>query len=157
MIGLLQRVTSAQVEVAGERIAAIGGGLLVLIGVQRGDSEATAERLLQRLLHYRLFADAAGRMNRSLIDIAGDLLLVPQFTLAADTTRGNRPGFSPAAAPDEGERLFYHLLTQAVQLHHRVAAGRFGADMQLSLCNDGPVTFWLEVPPPAATDNGASR
>ena len=147
MIGLLQRVTQASVEIDGERVAAIGRGLLVLVGVQRGDSEQEAGRLLERLLGYRVFPDAAGRMNRSVVEAGGGLLLVPQFTLAADTRSGTRPGFSTAATPDEGRRLFGLLLAQAQAQHDPVAAGRFGADMQVSLVNDGPVTFSLEVRP----------
>ena len=145
MIGLLQRVTRASVEVDGEIIGEIGRGLLVLIGVQRDDSEQRADRLLERLLGYRVFPDDAGKMNRSLRDIRGGLLLVPQFTLPADTRKGTRPGFSTAAAPEEGKRLFQHFLQQAEQAHSPVASGRFGADMQVSLVNDGPVTFWLET------------
>ena len=139
MIGLLQRVTRASVEVDGEIIGEIGRGLLVLIGVQRDD------RLLERLLGYRVFPDDDGKMNRSLRDVRGELLLVPQFTLPADTRKGTRPGFSTAAAPEEGKRLFQHFLQQAEQSHSPVASGRFGADMQVSLVNDGPVTFWLET------------
>ncbi len=144
MIGLLQRVTEARVEVEGEEIAAIGHGLLVLVGVQRDDDEARSDRLLERLLGYRVFPDRDGRMNRSLSQTGGGLLLVPQFTLAADTRKGTRPGFSRAAAPDLGRRLFDYLSRQAAERHPRVAWGRFGADMQVSLTNDGPVTFWLE-------------
>ncbi len=144
MIGLLQRVRSAQVEFDGGLIGAIDAGLLVLVGVQKGDDEARAERLLTRLLGYRVFADETGRMNRSLVDTAGGLLLVPQFTLAADTKKGTRASFTSAAAPEEGERLFQRLLERARECHHPVASGRFGADMQVSLTNDGPVTFWLE-------------
>ncbi|MCW8827557.1 MAG: D-aminoacyl-tRNA deacylase [Gammaproteobacteria bacterium] len=147
MIGLLQRVSEASVTVAGERVGAIDRGLLVLVGVERGDSETTADRLLERLLRYRVFPDAEEKMNLSLADIGGGLLLVPQFTLPADTRKGNRPSFTPAAAPDEGQRLFTYLLQQAQAAHEPVAAGRFGADMQVSLVNDGPVTFWLQVPP----------
>lgn len=147
MIGLLQRVSAARVEVEGECVGAIGPGLLVLVGVERGDTEAQAERLLQRLLGYRVFADAEGRMNLSVADIDGGLLLVPQFTLAADTAKGMRPSFTPAAPPAEGERLFGYLLGRAREHHARVDAGRFGADMQVSLTNDGPVTFWLQVGP----------
>lgn len=147
MIGLLQRVTQARVEVAGETIGAIDRGLLVLIGVEKGDSEAQAERLLERLLGYRVFPDPAGRMNLSVKDIQGDLLLVPQFTLPADTKKGMRPSFTPAALPAEGERLFSHLLARARALHQSVASGRFGANMQVSLTNDGPVTFWLRAAP----------
>jgi D-tyrosyl-tRNA(Tyr) deacylase len=145
MIGLLQRVTRAQVEVGGECIAAIGSGLLVLVGVQQGDSESRADRLLERLLGYRVFPDADGRMNLGLGAVGGGLLLVPQFTLAADTRSGMRPGFSTAASPDEGRRLFDYLVRQAQMRHAQVQSGRFGADMQVSLLNDGPVTFWLEV------------
>lgn len=147
MIGLLQRVVEARVEVGGERIGAIGLGLLVLVGVERGDDERQADRLLERLLGYRVFADAEGKMNRSVREIGGGLLLVPQFTLAADTGKGLRPSFTPAAPPAEGERLFAYLLEQARQQHALVAAGRFGAHMQVSLINDGPVTFWLRAPP----------
>lgn len=144
MIGLLQRVSSADVGIGGETVAAIGRGLMVLVGVQKGDTEARADRLLERLLGYRVFADAQGRMNLSLRDIDGGLLLVPQFTLAADTGKGRRPGFSNAAAPQDGERLFDYLLAQAGLRLPAVQSGRFGADMQVSLVNDGPVTFWLE-------------
>lgn len=145
MIGLLQRVTWARVEVAGETLGAIGRGLLVLIAVQPEDTPVRAERLLERLLGYRVFADDTGRMNRSLRDIGGGLLLVPQFTLAADTRQGTRAGFTTAAAPAQGERLFDHLVASACRAHPTVATGRFGADMQVSLVNDGPVTFWLEA------------
>lgn len=147
MIGLLQRVSQANVTVEGEVIGAIGAGLLVLVGVERGDSEAQADRLLERLLGYRVFADADDKMNLSLRDINGGLLLVPQFTLPADTRKGTRPSFTPAAAPDEGERLFTYLLENARKLHPNVASGRFAADMQVALVNDGPVTFWLQVSP----------
>jgi D-aminoacyl-tRNA deacylase len=143
MIGLLQRVTSASVEVGGERVAQIGTGLLVLVGVERDDDAARAQRLLARLLGYRVFEDAEGRMNRSVADVQGGLLLVPQFTLAADTRRGSRPGFSTAAPPGMARTLFAELLDQARQHHPTVAAGRFGANMQVQLTNDGPVTFWL--------------
>jgi D-tyrosyl-tRNA(Tyr) deacylase len=145
MIALLQRVTSAKVEVDGALVGAIGPGLLVLVGVQQGDDEARAERLLQRLLGYRVFADEQGRMNRSLVETEGGLLLVPQFTLAADTRKGTRASFTSAAAPGEAERLFQHLLGLAQRRHDLVASGRFGADMQVSLTNDGPVTFWLQT------------
>lgn len=144
MIGLLQRVTQASVTVDGQLIGQIDRGLLVLVGVQKGDDEKRADRLLERLLGYRVFPDEAGRMNRSLRDIAGGLLLVPQFTLPADTRKGTRPGFSTAAAPEEGRRLFNHLLARAREHHAPLASGRFGADMQVALVNDGPVTFWLE-------------
>ncbi|MFZ1861347.1 MAG: D-aminoacyl-tRNA deacylase [Candidatus Competibacter sp.] len=147
MIGLLQRVSTARVEVDGAVVGEIDAGLLVLVGVERGDAEAQANRLLERLLGYRIFADADGKMNRSLREIEGGLLLVPQFTLAADTRKGTRPSFTPAASPDEGERLFDYLLAQARRRHGPVAAGRFGAHMQVSLTNDGPVTFWLQRAP----------
>lgn len=145
MIGLLQRVTRAHVEVDGARIGEIERGLLVLVGVQAGDGEPQVERLLERLLGYRVFPDAEGRMNLSLRDIDGGLLLVPQFTLAADTRKGTRAGFSTAAAPEDARRLFEALLQLAAHQHPQVASGRFGADMQVSLVNDGPVTFWLEA------------
>lgn len=147
MIALIQRVSSAKVEIDGAEVAAIGRGLLALIGVQRGDSEREAARLAERLLQYRVFADVQGRMNLDVRAIDGALLLVPQFTLAADTRKGNRPGFSRAAAPDDGQRLFAALAAQCATAHERVASGVFGADMQVSLTNDGPVTFWLEVSP----------
>ncbi|MEK6806212.1 MAG: D-aminoacyl-tRNA deacylase [Pseudomonadota bacterium] len=145
MIGLLQRVTHAAVSVNAREIAQIRAGLLVLVGVQRDDNEAQAARLLERLLSYRVFADTEGRMNRSLRDTGGGLLLVPQFTLAADTDSGTRAGFSTAAEPARAKVLFEHLLTLARAAHPTVAAGGFGADMQVSLVNDGPVTFWLEA------------
>lgn len=145
MIALLQRVLSASVRVEGRTIGAIDAGLLALIGVVRGDEAAHAERLLQRLLDYRLFADAAGRMNLSLRQAGGGLLLVPQFTLAADTDRGNRASFTRAAGPAEAAVLFDHLLSRARDVYAPVAAGQFGAHMQVSLINDGPVTYWLET------------
>ncbi len=145
MIGLLQRVSEARVVVAGETVGSIDRGLLVLVGVQRGDDEARAERLLERLLGYRVFPDAQDRMNLSLRDIDGGLLLTPQFTLAADTRKGTRASFTSAAPPDEGKRLFDHLVECARAAHPKVATGRFGADMQVGLINDGPVTFWLET------------
>ncbi len=151
MIALLQRVTSAQVHVAGNEVARIGPGLLVLLAVERGDSQTQADRLLERLLSYRVFADAEGKMNLSLRDQGGGLLLVPQFTLAADTRRGTRPGFSTAAAPELGQQLFDYFVTQAKQ-QRPVATGQFGADMQVWLCNDGPVTFWLQVAPEQDTN-----
>ena len=147
MIGLLQRVTRADVCVAAERVAEIAQGLLVLVGVERGDSEREADRLLERLLGYRVFADGAGKMNLSVQDVRGGVLLVPQFTLAADTTKGTRPGFSSAATPEEGRRLFDYLVQQALRAHSPIARGRFGADMKVTLVNDGPVTFWLRVLP----------
>lgn len=147
MIGLLQRVTHAQVAVGGAMIAEIGRGALVMIGVEAGDGVREAERLLERVLGYRVFPDEAGRMNRSLRDVEGGLLLVPQFTLAADTQKGARPSFSTAAAPEVGQRLFEHLADTARARYPNVACGRFGADMKVTLTNDGPVTFWLHVAP----------
>ncbi len=144
MIGLIQRVRHARVDVDGQTIGAIDAGLLALIGVTREDDVARADRLLERILSYRVFADEQGRMNRSLRDTGGGLLLVSQFTLAADTRAGTRAGFSTAAAPDVARTLFAHLVAQACQRHGLVQTGRFGADMQVSLINDGPVTFWLE-------------
>lgn len=147
MIALLQRVTQSQVAIDGRIAGSIGRGLMVLIGVERGDGEAQADRLLERLLTYRVFGDANDRMNLSVQDVQGGLLLVPQFTLAADTSRGTRPGFSTAAAPDDAKRLFDYLAARARQRHPKVATGEFGANMQVSLINDGPVTFWLQVEP----------
>ncbi len=144
MIALIQRVSQAAVDVDSRRVGEIATGLLALIGVRPQDDAAEAARLLQRLLAYRVFADADGRMNRSLADIDGGLLLVPQFTLAADTRQGNRPGFSTAAPPEQARALFDGLVAAARRQHRQVAAGQFGADMQVSLVNDGPVTFWLE-------------
>jgi D-tyrosyl-tRNA(Tyr) deacylase len=126
-------------------VGAIGRGLLALLGVEAGDTATEADRLLQRVLDYRVFADAAGRMNLSLRDTGGGLLLVPQFTLAADTRKGLRPGFSTAAPPESGRALFEHVVARARQAHAPVAQGEFGADMQVTLTNDGPVTFWLQV------------
>lgn len=145
MIGLLQRVSSARVEVDSQCVGEIGHGLLVLIGVEPGDRESAADRLLERLLGYRVFSDADGKMNLSLSDVQGGLLLVPQFTLAADTRKGTRPGFSTAAPPDLGQRLFAYICQQAKTVYADVNTGVFGADMQVSLVNDGPVTFWLQV------------
>jgi D-tyrosyl-tRNA(Tyr) deacylase len=147
MIGLLQRVTGASVVVDGERIGAIDAGLMVLVCAERGDSEREADLLLAKLLGYRVFADDAGKMNRSVTDVQGGLLLVPQFTLAADTNSGTRPSFTPAASPADGERLFAYFARQARLKHPQVETGRFGADMKVSLTNDGPVTFWLQVAP----------
>ena len=151
MIGLLQRVAEARVEVGGETVGAIGPGLLVLVGVERGDGEREADRLLERLLGYRMFADAAGKMNLSVREIGGGVLLVPQFTLAADTGKGMRPSFTPAAPPAEGERLFEYLVQQTRRQHAPVATGRFGAHMRVGLTNDGPVTFWLRAVPTPGT------
>lgn len=145
MIGLLQRVSEASVTVDGEVTGAIGRGLLVLIGVEKGDGTGQADRLLERLLNYRVFADDVGKMNLSLSDIDGGLLLVPQFTLPADTRKGMRPSFSSAAPPQLGGELFDYIVTQARAVHGDVATGRFGADMKVALINDGPVTFWLQV------------
>ena len=145
MIALIQRVTTARVEVDGETVGAIDAGLLALVAVQPGDGEAQVERLLERLLGYRVFADAEGRMNRSLAETGGGLLLVSQFTLAADTKKGMRPGFSTAASPGDAEHWFTRLVERARTLHPRVEIGRFGAHMKLHLVNDGPVTFWLEA------------
>jgi D-aminoacyl-tRNA deacylase len=147
MIALIQRVTHADVKVDGEVTGAIGVGILALIGVRRGDDRSAADRLLDRLLSYRIFPDDQQRMNLSLKEIEGGLLLVPQFTLAADTQKGTRAGFSTAAAPDEARALFTHFLEKARGAHGQVAAGVFGADMKVSLVNDGPVTFWLEAQP----------
>ncbi len=150
MIALIQRVSEASVRVEGELVGQIGPGLLALIGIQREDSADKIPRLLDKMLNYRVFPDEARRMNRSLRDIGGNaggggLLLVSQFTLAADTSKGTRPGFSSAAEPVLAAKLFDDLLSAARQAHPQVAAGRFGADMQVQLINDGPVTFWLEV------------
>lgn len=145
MIGLLQRVSEARVDVEGRCIGAIGPGLLVLACAERGDSESEARHLVDRLLGYRVFADDNGRMNRSLRDVGGGLLLVPQFTLAADTTRGARPSFTPAAPAEEGKRLFGLLLAYARATHAPVASGEFGAHMRVALVNDGPVTLWLRA------------
>ncbi len=147
MIGLLQRVSEASVKVDDQIVGEIGRGLLVLVGIERGDTKAQADRLLERLLTYRVFADAADKMNLSLKDIDGELLLVPQFTLPADTRKGTRPSFTPAASPVEGEQLFNYLTEKARQRHGKVATGRFAADMKVALVNDGPVTFWLQVGP----------
>ena len=147
MIGLIQRVTRARVSAHGQLIVEIGLGTLALVGVQRRDDCAAADRLLERLLAYRIFPDAAGRMSLSLRETGGGLLLVPQFTLAADTRTGTRAGFSTAAPPDAARELFSYLLARARSAHAPVAAGEFGADMQVELVNDGPVTFWLEAEP----------
>jgi len=147
MLSLIQRVARARVEVAGQTVGEIGRGLLVLVCAEPGDTEAECERLLARLLKLRIFSDAAGKMNLSVQDVAGGLLLVSQFTLAADTRSGNRPGFSGAAGPDLGRRLFEHLVRSAQAAHPQVASGRFGADMQVHLVNDGPVTIPLRVAP----------
>ncbi|MFN4103618.1 MAG: D-aminoacyl-tRNA deacylase [Tepidimonas sp.] len=145
MKALLQRVRQAHVEVGGETVGAIGPGLLVLLCAEPGDTPAVAERLLGKILKLRIFADAAGKMNRSLQDVGGGLLVVSQFTLAADTRGGNRPSFAGAASPAEGERLYEHFVAAARAGHPQVATGRFGADMQVHLINDGPVTIPLEL------------
>ena len=144
MIALLQRVSHAEVTVDGKSVGAIGPGLLVLVGVRPTDDEPSAKRLLARLLLYRVFPDEAGKMNRSLTQVKGQLLLVPQFTLAADTAKGLRPGFSTAAPPEQGRRLFDVLVQAAREELGTVESGVFGAHMQVSLTNDGPVTIWLE-------------
>lgn len=153
MIALIQRVGSAAVTVDSRTVGRIGRGILALIGVERGDAAAQAERLLERVVTYRVFEDEAGRMNRSLADIGGGLLLVPQFTLAADTHKGTRPGFSTAAAPEIARALFSELGGIARKRHPDVAFGEFGAHMQVSLVNEGPVTFWLRTTPGTTKDD----
>ncbi len=148
MIGLLQRVAEASVRVEDLEIARIGPGLLVLVAFQTDDRHTRIERLVERLLNYRVFADARGRMNRCLREVGGGLLLVPQFTLAADTDAGNRPSFTPAADPEHGQRLFEELVACARRAWPDTRNGRFGAHMKVALINDGPVTFWLEVRSP---------
>jgi D-tyrosyl-tRNA(Tyr) deacylase len=147
MIALLQRVAQAHVTVGDARVAAIERGVLVFVGVQPGDSPIVAERMLERLLGYRVFGDRSGKMNLSVRDVGGGVLLVPQFTLAADTSKGMRPSFSSAATPQEGRALFECLVASARARYARVESGVFGADMQVALTNDGPVTFLLQVPP----------
>lgn len=147
MIGLLQRVSRAKVEVDTKTIGEIGAGLLVFVCAEREDSTVSTDRLLERILGYRVFSDAEGKMNLSLRDVNGGLLLVPQFTLAADTRKGTRPSFTPAAPPELGSRLFDHIVSRARERHSPVETGRFGADMQVSLTNDGPVTIWLHAAP----------
>ncbi len=147
MIGLLQRVSEARVEIDGECVAAIGRGLLVLIGVERGDGSTEAARLLERLVSFRVFEDEAGRMNLDVREVGGALLLVPQFTLAADTAKGNRPGFSRAAEPAQGKALFDEVAAAARAQGIAVATGVFGATMRVALCNEGPATFWLQAAP----------
>jgi D-tyrosyl-tRNA(Tyr) deacylase len=149
MIALLQRVSRAGVVVNGVTVGAIEAGLMVLVCAERNDGEKQADALLAKLLSYRVFADDAGKMNRSVADVAGGLLLVPQFTLAADTQSGTRPSFTPAAAPEVGRRLFDYFVAQARAKHPVVETGQFGAHMQVSLTNDGPVSFWLQVKPQA--------
>jgi D-tyrosyl-tRNA(Tyr) deacylase len=153
MIGLLQRVSSAAVSINNHKVANIGAGLLLFIGIEKNDTQQQADRLLDKILAYRVFPDQDNKMNLSLSDIQGGLLLVPQFTLPADTKKGLRPSFSSAATPELGEQLFDYLLLCAKQKHDIVEAGKFGADMQVSLTNDGPVTFWLQIPPNTETNN----
>jgi D-aminoacyl-tRNA deacylase len=147
MIALIQRVKRADVRVADRVTGEIGAGLLALVCAERGDNEVAADKLLAKMLGYRVFSDEAGKMNLSVQNVEGGLLLVSQFTLAADTNSGLRPSFTPAAPPDEGKRLFDYFVTQARAKHAIVETGEFGADMQVSLVNDGPVTFWLQVRP----------
>lgn len=147
MIALLQRVTEASVTVDGQQIASISNGLMVLFGIEQGDDEDVAQRLVDKLLKYRVFSDDEDKMNLSLKDTKGQLLLVPQFTLAANTQKGLRPSFSSAAHPTEGERLFKYAVNWAKNAHSDVQTGKFGADMKVMLVNDGPVTFWLQVSP----------
>lgn len=147
MIALLQRVTSAKVEVNNEAVGNIDAGVLVFVGVEKNDTRDQADRLLEKILKYRLFPDQQDKMNLSVQDIKGGVLLVPQFTLAADTGKGLRPSFSSAAEPEQGKELFEYFIEVARQKHNLVATGQFGADMQVSLVNDGPVTFWLQVSP----------
>lgn len=156
MIGLIQRVTQASVSVDGTVVGIIGQGLLALVCAERGDGIEQAAALLKKILGYRVFNDADGKMNHSLVDVAGDLLLVPQFTLAADTRSGTRPSFTPAAAPDDARRLFDYLTAQARLLHASSVCGIFGADMAVSLINDGPATFWLQVAAPKARATDAA-
>ena len=150
MISVLQRVSEARVDVHGQTVGAIGPGLLVLLCAERGDTEVEANKLLAKILKLRIFSDDAGKMNKSVQDIAGGLLLVSQFTLAADSTGGNRPSFTQAAAPDEGRRLYDYFVAQACQAHPVVATGQFAADMQVHLVNNGPVTIPLRIAPVVA-------
>ena len=152
MIALLQRVRSASVQVEGRVVGEIARGILALIGVEKGDRDVQADRLLERILGYRVFPDDQQKMNLSVRDIKGGLLLVPQFTLAADTRKGMRPGFSSAAPPEQGRQRFDYLFERAGTSGLQVAGGIFGADMQVHLVNDGPVTFWLQVPPAGAPE-----
>lgn len=153
MIGLIQRTTTANVEINGQTVGSIGHGLLALVAIEPQDTEAVARQLIDRIVAYRVFDDGEGRMNRSLVEVGGELLLVSQFTLAADTRKGLRPSFTGAAPPELGRRLFESVVEYArARLPGRVACGRFGAAMRVSLVNDGPVTFWLQVPPRPATE-----
>jgi D-aminoacyl-tRNA deacylase len=153
MIALIQRVLEASVAADGAVIGRIGPGILALVGVERGDGERQAARLAERIVAYRVFEDAEGRMNRALADTGGGLLLVPQFTLAADTRKGARPSFTPAAPPEAGQALFESLVAAARARHGSVETGRFGARMRVALVNDGPVTFWLRAPPDGSDRN----
>lgn len=157
MIALIQRVTEARVEVDGKNIGQIGRGILALVGVERGDGEAQAERLVEKVLGYRIFPDDAGKMNLSLLDIGGGLLVVPQFTLAADTKTGTRAGFSTAASPEDGLRLFKLFVEMSNKRNPETKTGQFGADMKVSLVNDGPVTFWLQASPAVQERNPSDR
>lgn len=145
MIALLQRVTEAKVKIDAQTVGSISTGLLVLVGVEKNDTEQQAERLTERFLGYRIFSDSNAKMNLSVMDISGGVLLVPQFTLAADTTKGARPSFSSAALPERGESLFNYIVTKTRESCNNVQTGVFGADMQVTLTNDGPVTFWLQA------------
>lgn len=144
MKGLVQRVRHASVVVDGETVGAIGPGILLLLGVEKRDDPVLADKLLEKVLKYRIFSDDQGRMNLGLRDVGGGLLIVSQFTLVADTRKGLRPGFSSGATPEQGEKLYNYVVERAETLHHNVASGRFGADMKVTLLNDGPVTFLLE-------------
>ncbi len=157
MMGLLQRVRKARVDIDGATVGRIGPGLLVLVCAERGDTEAQADRLLDKLLKLRIFADEAGKMNRSVQDTGGGLLLVSQFTLAADTRGGNRPSFTQAAAPEDGRRLYGHFVERARALHPLVETGRFAAEMQVHLVNDGPVTIPLRIAPPSSPAGSQSE
>lgn len=147
MIALIQRVSQARVRVAGETVGEIGAGILALVCAERGDTTSQADTLLAKLLAFRIFPDDAGKMNRSITDVQGELLIVSQFTLAADTSSGTRPSFTPAAAPEVGRALYDHFVSQAREKHGSVATGSYGAMMQVELTNDGPVTFWLRAKP----------
>ena len=145
MIALLQRVSSASVEIAGNVVAEIDAGMLLFLAVQKQDQQTNADKMLQRVLAYRMFADEQGKMNKSIVEVDGSILLVPQFTLAANTKKGLRPNFSCAASPDHGEQLFDYFLDKLITEYGKVCSGKFAADMQVQLVNNGPVTFWLEI------------
>ncbi len=155
MIGLLQRVSEASVSIDGECVGRIGPGLMVLLCAERGDTQKEADTLLSKLLSYRVFSDDTGKMNLNIAQVAGGLLLVPQFTLAADTRSGTRPSFTPAAAPAVARELFDYTVERARASHPLVETGRFGADMKVALVNDGPVTFWLQVNPSSSSASSA--